>query len=337
MKRFPWEMATDSICQMMADETGEIVTKTRKSYFHPRKLKAANAIRMYLLIAAIILFIAAFSQAADYEVEVHLSQKTNPLQYAVKLSAPKRAALASGVNTPAGIITCAHVVEGRVDFTAVCDGETAPAKVVKVDKQNDLALLSVAWTKTHAAAAVAVEGPILGETLLSVGRQKDGTLLCELHQYKTTANNEYQYTNPPCEGRSGSGVFDERGKLVGIVLGKIVDNEPYVGRAAIVEAVAELVRDPNAVSGTMAGRIQCTVHTASWCVPCHEQQKSNGPGDERISFTYTNDPAPTDPNGNNSIPCTTFRDRDGKLLAIRGQHTTEQIWKIVEFNTVRLK
>lgn len=195
--------------------------------------------------------------SAPYEVQVHLAEvaataRANPLKYAVKLSAGKRQALASGVNTPAGIVTCAHVVDGHVEFTAVCDGETAVAKVVSVDKKNDLALLSVTWKNQHDEAVVATTHPTDGEQLTSVGRQKDGTISVETHSFHRVANNEYQYSNPPQEGRSGSGIFNARGNLVGICLGKIVDVEPYVGRSAVVTDIATLIKARNPVQATAA-------------------------------------------------------------------------------------
>ncbi|WP_397570334.1 serine protease [Schlesneria sp. T3-172] len=164
------------------------------------------------------------------------------LKYAVKLRAKDtRSALASGVNVADGILTCAHVVEGFSEFTVECDGEAATARVVTVDEQHDLALLSVKWTQPHAEAVLTKTSPQPEEQLTSVGRQKDGTFSVELHSLQKIENREYLYTNPPQEGRSGSGIFNSDGKLVGIVLGKIVDVEPFIGRAAVVEDVKKLV------------------------------------------------------------------------------------------------
>ena len=167
----------------------------------------------------------------------------NLLKYAVKLRAKDtRSALASGVNTANGIVTCAHVVDGFTEFTVDCDGESATAKVVNVDDAHDLALLSVRWLNRHSEAVLTDSHPAPEEQLTSVGRQKDGTFSIEIHSLHKIENSEYLYSNPPQEGRSGSGVFTSEGKLVGIVLGKIVDTEPYIGRAATVKDVAKLVK-----------------------------------------------------------------------------------------------
>ena len=181
-------------------------------------------------------------------VDVHHGESTplasaKLLKYAVKLRAKNtRSALASGVNTADGIVTCAHVVEGFSEFTVDCDGESATAKVVNVDETHDLALLSVTWSNPHSEAVLADTNPLPEDQLTSVGRQKDGTLSIELHLLQKIENSEYLYSNPPQEGRSGSGVFNAKGKLVGIVLGKIVDSEPFIGRAAMMEDLAKLVK-----------------------------------------------------------------------------------------------
>jgi hypothetical protein len=194
--------------------------------------------------------------------------ETDVVRYAVKLQTAKKQAMASGVNTSAGIVTCAHVVEGHSEFVAVCDGETATAKVISVDKKNDLALLSVIWKQRHSEAKLASGDPAKDERIRSVGRQKDGTLSVESHAFLKRENNEYQYSNPPQEGRSGSGIFDSSGKLVGIVLGKIVDVEPYVGRSATVDDVAKITRQASRnVAAASAGDShshQCPKCGKSW-------------------------------------------------------------------------
>lgn len=263
----------------------------------------------------------------DIRGAVFALSATSPTQYAVKLSGPKRSALASGVNTRHGIVTCAHVVEGIAEFTAECDGETAQAKVAKVDKKHDLALLSVVWKQRHDLADLSESDPKKGDGLVSVGRQKDGTITADEHSLVGDQWDEYQYSNPPCEGRSGSGVFNESGELIGIVTGKLVDAEPYLGRAATRDAIVGLL--PRAVA---SGRMLCRVHMASWCIPCKQQKDANGDGDERIQFEYTTDKPPVD-----VYPCTTFTDSAGAVRYIAGYHTTEQIWQRIQRTNAALK
>jgi hypothetical protein len=82
--------------------------------------------------------------------------------------------------------------------------------------------------------------------------------------------------------------------------------------------------------------IPCTVHCAKWCQPCKRQERDNDDGDDRISFVYTEDPQPVeyDQFGRvvDTLPCTTFTDSTGKLRTIRGYHTTDEIWSIIQRN-----
>ena len=212
----------------------------------------------------------AASAPALYEVQVHVAQATatpakNLTKYAVKLSAGKREALASGVNTAAGIVTCAHVLGGHAQFNAVCDGETAVAKVTTVDKKNDLALLSVTWKGQHEQAIIAASHPSDGETLTSVGRTNDGTIAAESHRFLRLENNEYLHTNASNAGRSGSGIFNARGQLVGLVLGNIVDVEPYLGRSAVVGDIANLLKVRRPAQATAAATPGLHSHQCPKC------------------------------------------------------------------------
>ena len=73
--------------------------------------------------------------------------------------------------------------------------------------------------------------------------------------------------------------------------------------------------------------IRCTVHIATWCIPCHRQREENGDGDDRISFVYTTDPGPVD-----TIPCTTYVDARGVTRYMTGFMTTDQIWHKIQRN-----
>ena len=202
--------------------------------------------------------------ARSYDVVVH--QPVDLTRFAVKLSAKGRAgvAAASGVNVEAGIITCAHVVEGFSEFTATCDGETATAIVLSVDKPHDLALLSVKWTKPHPVAQIATDGPKPGDTLTSVGRGNDGRLAVHSHTFNGTSNSEHLHSNPLNTGASGSGVFDSSGNVIGIVLGVItsengVELEPYVGRLAMHTDVEKIASSRKTVAAQNCPDGKCPI------------------------------------------------------------------------------
>jgi len=158
-------------------------------------------------------------------------------RYAVKLRSGSKSP-ASGVNTSIGVITCQHVVDGLLEMSAECDGETQQGEVIWANSEKDLAVLKVKWTKPHSV-------PKLGtvkKTLTVVGRGDNGLLRTSRHTFIQLANNEITFTDPRNTGSSGSGLFNEQGELVGILLGNIVDNEPYIGRAAKIEDVKITIR-----------------------------------------------------------------------------------------------
>jgi thiol-disulfide isomerase/thioredoxin len=222
-----------------------------------------------------------------YETQVHTASKPDVMRYAVKLQAGHREMLASGVNVAGGIVTCAHVVDGFKTFTVDCDGERATATVARVDKEHDLAFMTVTWAKPHPVAVIATSGPAAKDTIQSAGRHRDGLLTLESHTYLRTENGEYLYSNPPQEGRSGSGIFNANGQLVGIVLGKIVDEEPFIGRSATVEQIRGIVgvgssgltwgTEYNAAlleRSKAENRPILVMLTAKWCIPCKQLKQT---------------------------------------------------------------
>ena len=91
---------------------------------------------------------------------------------------------------------------------------------------RDLALLSVTWSNPHSQAVLTDTNPAPEEQLTSVGRQKDGTVSIERHSlHKSKTANTSIRTHRKKAGVAPA-CLTPRGKLVGIVLGKIVDVEP---------------------------------------------------------------------------------------------------------------
>ena len=177
------------------------------------------------LLALSILFSSAMADDVDLS------------RYAVKLRDGNKSQ-ASGVNTSIGVITCQHVVDGLLEMSAECDGEIQQGEVIWSNTERDLAVLKVKWTKPHSVPKMGT----VKKSLTVVGRGDNGLLRTSRHTYIEVANNEITFTDPRNTGASGSGLFNEQGELVGIFLGKIVDNEPYIGRAAKIEDVKITVR-----------------------------------------------------------------------------------------------
>lgn len=139
--------------------------------------------------------------------------------------------IGSGVKTERGVLTCYHVIAGQNDIQVTCGSETGKASILAANQKADLALLLVNWKSPHPSAKMSDSEPSCGENLVSAGRCKDGTISVENHGCLKQERNEIKFENASNSGRSGSGIFNGSGELVGIVTGNSVDVEPYTGIA----------------------------------------------------------------------------------------------------------
>lgn len=193
------------------------------------------------MLTSLLVFVALTAPSPDYDVKIirtPAAASVDVSQYACKVYAGR--AMGSGANTAKGVVTCYHVIEGQSSIEVVCGDERAKATVVVVDRDYDLALLSVSWKQSHPIAELAAESPAKGAVLKSAGRCKDGTVTVEDHIVDSNDKKDIRFTNCSNSGRSGSGIFSSDGKLVGIVYGNSVDTEPYTGLARDVNHVVRL-------------------------------------------------------------------------------------------------
>ena len=209
-----------------------------------------------ILTFAIVLFIAAFANANDpgsrigiYTIEVKKTVDLSKL--AVRVKAGNQSGC--GVNVEQGVLTCFHVIEKQAKISVTMDGETAKATVIGSDEKNDVALLSVKWSNQHQTAKVATNEPAEGSTVMSAGAAKDGTITIESHRFNVKHHGEYQYTNCPQSGRSGSPMFNADFELISLQTGCLVDVVPYTGRGVELKAIQALLKPVAKVAGTESG------------------------------------------------------------------------------------
>jgi S1-C subfamily serine protease len=157
------------------------------------------------------------------------------------------------------IITNRHVVEGSHSF-AVRNGtgHVRTARVVKVSREDDLALLEI--DKPFPEGAVTpladIVDPSPGRAAIVMGYPMIGLLgdeqpaLTEGIVAKSSGlgndPNTFQMTTKMNKGNSGGPVFDKRGHLLGVVMGK-------TDSAAIYQETGNLLEDMNI--GIKGGRI----------------------------------------------------------------------------------
>ena len=177
---------------------------------------------------------------------------------------------------PGCILTCAHVVE-EADGGGIIWVETpspkveVSAKVIGVDRDADLALLRCALPAESASAVrLAEQAPSAGQSVYAVGFplglgrlitrgiiSADGGTGLEL-----SAKESYLVTDAAVGlGNSGGGLFDDGGRLLGVICG--VMEEPGSGRplglvipAAMVQSALKQLRTGKPVgSGFLGARV----------------------------------------------------------------------------------
>ena len=127
------------------------------------------------------------------------------------------------------VVTAAHVVRNEsVMAIDGRDGETVVGQVVFVDDRNDLAFLVVPEMETRTAMRFRAEHRyderLMGTSLTYTGFPSHHDLLT-IRGYIAALEHNMLVTNMfGWFGSSGSGVFDQRGRLIGIVSGIDVGN-----------------------------------------------------------------------------------------------------------------
>lgn len=148
------------------------------------------------------------------------------------------------------ILTCGHILremskEARIDvdlFTR--DGvETFQAEVMDVDLEADLGLISIRTARPLTQARVATGSVEKGEDVTSIGcgRGEPPTRM----EIQVTALNRYlgpdniECSGVPVQGRSGGGLFNRRGEVVGVCIA--ADPKEKRGLYTGLQAIHELL------------------------------------------------------------------------------------------------
>lgn len=147
---------------------------------------------------------------------------------------------ASGINTPYGVLTCHHVAIAGSPIQVTCNGETATATILRIDQKNDLALLKVQWNGDHPKAEIGII-PSVSQTVVSVGMANDGTISVDEQEVVESSALLLKTSHASNSGRSGGGIFDSDGNLVGIVGGSVTQSVPFIGYARGVGPIKDLI------------------------------------------------------------------------------------------------
>lgn len=218
-----------------------------------------------------------------------------PGRFAVRLHVVTDRGPASGsgtvVNSPAGpvVLTAKHVVEGAVALAVMApNGRWYPATVLATDPAADLA--AVSWAGGPGFAEVG-EGTNAGERVRMFGHPmarplqspKSGTVVGLVGLSVGGVREGFNAGLASEPGDSGAGVFDDAGKVVGVViLGTTPASAAGIAeRAVTVRKFLATVTAPKPMPAAkadapkaVAPKLTLTRVTADWCVPCHRLKVS---------------------------------------------------------------
>ncbi len=145
------------------------------------------------------------------------------------------------------VLTSSHVVSAAKSIAVTFNGETLQASVVRDDSQNDLAIIKVDRPSTP--LEFRDDGRVrAGDVVMIIGFPVSSALSKEPHV--TTGNItaltgskddvRFMQVSAPVEpGNSGSPVFDESGRVIGIALGN---------GSAIKASIAKTLMDANGIN-----------------------------------------------------------------------------------------
>lgn len=250
------------------------------------------------------------SVAEDTPNSAPLPESTDPMEASVRI----RVIIDGKINLGSGtiiqsysgmtkILTCAHIFRGfnddskiEVDLRINNKEQTHIARLDNYNEEADLGLISVATTRPLPAAAIAKvqRAPQLGEPVIGIGCSGGDPPTRE--QIRVTAVDKYngphniECTGMPVRGRSGGGLFNAQGQIVGVCIAADRDEKRglYSGLLAVHDLLeqshlAHLFREPAPAAASVAA-----VDSPMTGVP----QPVPGDGDNPFSrFSSGNTPA----------------------------------------------
>lgn len=163
-------------------------------------------------------------------------------------------------NDTATIVTCWHCVEGNLPvWVTFPDGRVAQATVVRGNFKGDLMLLTCKIDKS-ASVPVATTAPKVNEVVNAYGHEQAGPL--KRFASKITGINRYNgfsnlsISGRPLQGRSGGGLFNTRGELIGVCSAADGNEGLYAGLAGVQAIVKPTVKQSLTVQPTSKDSLQ---------------------------------------------------------------------------------
>ena len=180
------------------------------------------------------------------------------------------------------VLTCEHIARGVRDpqYRVRQGAGSFPAVLVASDRKADAAVLSI---EADIPAAVMASDDQLSQSLVSVGFGSAIT-----HRLISRDRGTIMTDGQQVEGRSGGGLFDDAGRLVGVINGTRLDQQQSIYTP--ISAMRGIIP---VELGAMAPQVtQVTFWAAPFpCPPCNRSHKNIGGGDASAVVTRQVGPA----------------------------------------------
>ena len=180
------------------------------------------------------------------------------------------------------VLTCEHIARGVRDpgYRVRQGSRSFAATLIASDRKADAAVLSV---DADIPAAAMADDDNVSQPLVSVG---SGSAIT--HRLISRDRSTIMTDGQQVEGRSGGGLFDDAGRLVGVINGTRLDQ-----RQSIYTPVSVMQGLIPVELGAMAPQVtQVTFWTAPFpCPPCNKSHKNIGGGDASTVVTRQVGPA----------------------------------------------
>ena len=180
--------------------------------------------RFRQLVLAVSLFGCSPPLSAEGSAGTQVYAKTHGAVFLIYLTDAKGKSVALGSGflvAPRTIATNAHVANAGRPVIAVGDIRI-PAKVIRVDTEHDLALLSVDVDITSDPLVLSSAKVEVGEEVYAIGNPEglENTFSQGIVSADRTSEKEslIQITNPISHGSSGGPVIDQNGQVVGVAV-----------------------------------------------------------------------------------------------------------------------
>lgn len=208
--------------------------------------------------------------AADLQKKIEQNQSSEIIVLNSKIttaSEPKTTGSAFIITNNGYIITCYHVIKGASKIIISANNREYPAKLIRADKYNDIALLKI--DGTFSAVSFAPRNSVkMGSDVFTIGYPNP--ILQGVNQKFTEGNINaltgyqddirlYQVSVPVQPGNSGGALLNDKGDVVGIIVAilkaetafKVTGSLPQNVNYALKSTYAQILADsvPEAVDG----------------------------------------------------------------------------------------